>query len=501
MLPVSIGMFTRLLKSDGHDVALFDTTVYKDLDPTLDFDKEKEERLNARPFDDTVLADGARYTNAYEDFITLVNNFNPDLIAVSLTEDMFPLAIKLLSCLGKEHPPVVAGGVFPTFAPELMLRLSEGFIDMALTGEGEETLPELCRRMDCGESIDTIPGLVRQKGNGFVRNSLPALVDVSRAPLPDYSLFETSRFYRPMQGKARRMLPVSTARGCPYTCAYCNSPSQNKIYKDSGMQFLRKYPIEIIRDEIRMCRDEYKADSIYFWADTFLVWNERELDQFCEMYDEFRLPFWIQTRPETITREKIIKLKQVGLLRIAFGLEHGNAEFRKKILHRSVSNDSIVNKIETVTELGIPVSINNIIGFPTETRELAFDTVEINRRFTSDGVNAYSYIPFNGTPLRKVAEDLGYIEKDSLAQSLGRPTMLSMPEFPKEEIEGIKRCFVLYVKMPKSRWPDIKRAEQFDDEGDRLWNELRKECADNYMNYSDYEPGEENKALDQSMIS
>ena len=66
-------------------------------------------------------------------------------------------------------------------------------------------------------------------------------------------------------------------------------------------------------------------------------------------------------------------------------------------------------------------------------------------------------------------------------------TMLDQPGFPKSEIEGIRRCFVLYVKMPKNRWSEIKKAESLTPEGDRVWALLKKECSEKYMNYGDYE--------------
>ena len=64
--------------------------------------------------------------------------------------------------------------------------------------------------------------------------------------------------------------------------------------------------------------------------------------------------------------------------------------------------------------------------------------------------------------------------------------MLSMPDFPKEEIEGIRRCFVLYVKMPRERWPEIRKAEALDETGERIFRTLRDECQEKYMNYGDY---------------
>jgi hypothetical protein len=69
-------------------------------------------------------------------------------------------------------------------------------------------------------------------------------------------------------------------------------------------------------------------------------------------------------------------------------------------------------------------------------------------------------------------------------------TMLDQPQFPKEEIEGIRRCFVLYVKMPKDRWNDIRKAESLTPEGDKIWLSLKKECGEKYMNFGDHDETE-----------
>ena len=490
MLPPAIGLFTALLRRDGHKIKLFDTTIYEDLAGS-DSDKQKADNLNARPFDDSLLKEQALHTNPLDDFRKSLDEFNPALIIMSVTEDMYPIGITLLKSLGSRRPLVAAGGVFPTFAPELALRVSEGCIDYVMKGEGDETVPELCRRLECGEDISTLPGLHANLNGQQINNALPRPVELSTLPVPEYDLFEESRFYRPMQGKLWRMLPVQTIRGCPYTCAYCNSPWQIDIHKKQGLRFFRKQHVDRIRDELKHCVKNYKADSFYFWADTFLAWNDREFEEFCEMYSEFRLPFWIQTRPETVRASRFEKLREIGLLRVAFGVEHGNEEFREKILNRRVKNEKIISSLKIVTDMGIPISVNNIMGFPTETRDLVFDTIELNRHFASDGINAYSFTPFHGTPLRKLAEDTGLVEEGTLSRSIMEPTLLNMPQFPPEVIEGIRRCFVLFVKMPKSRWPEIEKAEALTPEGDKIFQSLKQECREKYMNYGDHVKEEE----------
>ena len=92
--------------------------------------------------------------------------------------------------------------------------------------------------------------------------------------------------------------------------------------------------------------------------------------------------------------------------------------------------------------------------------------------------------------MRKVSEDNGMVEKGKIVRSLMNLTMLDQPQFSKEEIEGIRRCFVLYVKMPKDRWDEIKKAESLTPEGDAIWQTLKSECSANYMNFGDHDESE-----------
>ena len=74
--------------------------------------------------------------------------------------------------------------------------------------------------------------------------------------------------------------------------------------------------MNLVKTEIENHIKKYDVEYIYFWADTFLAWNNKEFDEFCDMYSEFKLPFWCQTRIETIEEEKFRKLKELGLDRV-----------------------------------------------------------------------------------------------------------------------------------------------------------------------------------------
>jgi len=482
MLPPAVGLLSAVLKNAGHTVKLYDTTYYESIDGNnFDSDTSKADRLMARPYE-MPKEISLLTSDCYEDFKKEVAAFQPDLFALSATEDMFELGVRLLKTVREHKILTIAGGVFPTFAVNLALSFPE--IDIVCKGEGEDALLELCNRLEKNQDYSNIDNLWIKQKDGSIKGNPTKVVDMDKNPLIDMSIFEEARFYRPMGGRVYRMFPVETHRGCPYTCAFCNSPSQVQMYKKEGNQsYLRRKSFENMRRELLFYKEEMKAEYLYFWADTFFSWKNEEFDEFCEIYEDIKLPFWCQTRVETVKKERFEKLRDIGCARVSFGLEHGNEDFRRKTLKRSMPNSVITNSLNIVKDVGIPFSVNNILGFPHETYELAFDTIRLNKTFDADDRNAYSFTPFAGTPLRDEAERLGLIDKKTIVRSmLTSGSALNMPQFPPDKINGLCKTFNMYVRFPESRWPEIKKAEAETPEGIRIYNDLKGEFVERFFN-------------------
>jgi hypothetical protein len=484
MLPPAIALFAALLKREGHQIEVFDTTYYQ-TDYGIDSDGTKMEFLNVVPYDMDGRGIRLRSSDWRDDLAKQVVRFKPDLIAVSSTEDMWELALHVLAEV-KEYKrtsrvPVIAGGVFPTFAPELALR--SPLVDMVCVGEGEHALLDLCDRIERGRSWDDVTNLWVKRPDGTIkRNPMSKPVDINDVPMIDVSIFEDARLYRPMSGRVYRMLPIETVRGCPYTCRFCNSPDQVTLYRrETNSRFLRKRRMDLVYKELKYFKENLKLEYAYFWADVFLALNGREFDEFCEMYADVRLPFWMQTRPETVSHDNVRRLADVGLHRISFGIEHGNEDFRSRVIDRRWKNADIIEALKIPHQYDVQYSVNNITGFPTETRELAMDTVELNRQIDADNANLYSFTPFHGTPLRKICEDMGLISPDTITKCLTDKPVFDQPGYSIDEIMGLRKCFVLYVAFPKERWGDIRRAEADTPEGNRIFAELKQEYMDKYF--------------------
>jgi len=470
LVPNAISVLSAVLKREGHVTDLFDATLYKTDEASND--ERKVKTLQIRPFNLAERGVTIKETDMQADFLAKVQAFQPDLIAVSVVEDTYPIAVRLLDAVAHLNIPTVMGGVFATYAPREVM--AETTVQYLCRGEGEGALVDLCRALSTGADPSRIPNLwVRDAKGGIVQNEMRAALDVNELPVQDLSVFEPQTLYRPMAGKVWRMAPIESQRGCPYKCTFCNSPSNVDVYKEADAgRFYRKRSWKHVYDEIVTLRDRHQIEYIFFITDTFLAMSNAEFDEFIEMYSSIKLPFFMNTRPETLSSYRARKLKEVHCHRVNIGVEHGNQRFRREVVGRPVSDDQMINAFRYMNEAGIPVVANNILGFPDETREMIFETIELNRKFECDTINAFTFSPYHGTQLREMALQRGYIRPEDRATIYTKDTILNMPQLGKYEIRGLMKTFSLYVKLPKEYWPRIQMAERDDEEGLKAFEEM-----------------------------
>ena len=455
--PTSIALFTGILKSAGYEVALFDCTPYVQTD---DNNPSRRVRyLQYRPFSLNELGLRPKDSSMLDDFVNMVDEFQPGLILASAVEDTFKQATQLLTTITDRGIPTVVGGVFTTAAPKEAIR--HPAVNMIGLGEGEQIVLDVAERVEADADCDDVAGLWVKKPDGsIVKNPRGPLVDIEK-PFPDYSLFDRERFTRTMGGRRFSIVPLETYRGCPYTCTFCNSPMNVSLAKESGLgNFMRRKRMDRLREEILHLARHTPVEYLYVVDDVFLARPDDEITAFCEMYREFRIPWWMNTRPENITPDRLDRLRDVGCDRIAVGIECGNEEYRKKVLLRNYSNAKLLEHLAYLDHGGIAFSLNNIIGMPDETRDLIFQTIGINRQVREfDTLTVSIFTPYRGTKLRDYAVAKGYLDAEAETVSTTSRSVLTMPSLSVDEIDGLMRTFPLYVRLPTSRWPEIKQAE------------------------------------------
>jgi len=478
-LPIGMGSLCSVLKNCGHDVKILDTSFYDFKKNSYD-DKIREERNMSKAVvnEKDIFVEK---TDFYRNLGDIINKYEPDLVCFSLTESLFSIAVEIADYIKEQFGDIliVAGGVLPTVSPEVVI--SAKSIDIICVGEGEVPLCDLCNKLMEEKEIKNISGLwVKQCGEIF-KNKPNKLVDLDTLPHPCFDEFDEKLFYKPMQGKLYKMVFISTDRGCPFQCTFCASPVLKRIFKENNCgRYYRKQSIDRVIEQIHFQINKYNPEFIYFSSETFLGISDDDFNVFIEEYSKIKIPFWFQTRFETITKERIERLKNVGMLWLTIGIESGNEDFRKNILKKTFSNKIIIEKTKILADCDIGASLNNIIGFPFENRELIFDTInlncklwDINNKIES---NVFLFTPYRGCQLRDVCVKENLMREDTIVgiTMIGSDTILNFPDSFKKELKGLLKTFNLYVKLPNKYRPQILIAEQDNAEGKEMFAELSK---------------------------
>src|SRR3989338_5890361 len=470
-LPINISQLVPCLKNAGFGVALFDTTFYK-----WGLSSSQENRINSlqiRPFP----LDQFNKGDVFQDFIKKINDFKPDLIGLSLIEPTFLFSMKLLRAASEiirlNKIKVAVGGVHAIIAPHTILKYD--LVDYICISEGEKAFIELCRRLEKSEDVSDLKGFWIRNGDSWIKNPKAELVDINTLPALDFSLFSEKFLVKPIAGEMHNTITIETTRGCPYRCTYCSEPVLRNIFKDNGGWYREKSLDKVFKDLSQLVKD-YNAEYLYIISDSFTTGKKERLREFCRRYKSYNLPFWFNTRPEDINEENAGLVKEAGCHRISIGLEHGNEEFRKLALKRYGSNERITMAGDILHDHALSFSVNIIIGYPGETREMVFDTIEMAKRLRPDGVSTCIFNPYHGTELREVSIKKGYISEDLISEDFFQTEyLLKNNTLSKDEVVGLLRTIPLYVEFPKAEYKRIEAAERFDDEGNKAFEELKKE--------------------------
>lgn len=482
-LPLGIASLAAALKQKGIKVKIFDTAFYQE-DGEVDENTERADKHHSvKRVDYKSVGMAKKEKNVVEDFIKVLKEYEPDLIGVSSIECIFERGVKLAREAKKiKDYPIVAGGVFATLAPDVAI--AEDSIDCVCVGEGEDAIVELSECLRDGKDHSHIKSLWVKKDGKVIKNPQGPLRPMDEVIEPDFTEFDPRIFYRPMQGNLFKTIPVEFARGCPYRCTYCAEPALNKLYMGSGeTPYFRTKSIPKVLGEMERSIEKYSPEFFYFASETFLAMSETRFKEFIEGYKKIKIPFWIQTRIETITLERIKRLKDVGLFWLSIGIEHGNEEYRKKYLKRDMKNAKIEEVIGILDKCDQGASLNSIIGFPFETRELIYDTIMLNRELFKINnrirCNISIFTPFRGCELYDMAVENGFFDPIPYTNhtNVTGGTLLRSPHITKEEINGLYRAFSLYVHLPDEYFDMIKLTERFTPEGDGMFEKLNKKVG------------------------
>ncbi|MDO8525516.1 MAG: radical SAM protein [Candidatus Omnitrophota bacterium] len=449
-IPIGISIISACLKAKKHEVELFDSTFMV----SRNIDNETREAIGtAKKVDTRAYWGPMGAADADVELRNKIGNFKPELIGITLIQNNYWAGAELLRTVRNiSGAHIVAGGIFAAVAPESLL--IEGLVDTVIAGEGEEAVVELADCLVSREDIRGIKNLVYLVNGKVQRNPIRAYADLDKIPFQDMSIFDGRHFLKPFDGKMVRAGYFELTRGCPFSCAYCANYFLNEKLYAASVGHIRFRGPDYSIDEIKAAQRLYKFNFIFFADENMLVLPLEKVRRYAALWKKYiNLPFYLTTRVEAATEEKIKILKEMGCATIAFGIECGNERFRRKVLNRDTTNEQIINAFKLCRKHGIRTTANNMFGFPYETEDLVFDTIKLNIEANPDSYSLGIFAPYIGTRLHEICVREGYIGSGIPRRiSIIDESILNMPQLSKERIRELYADFVKYVsgEMPIS---------------------------------------------------
>lgn len=305
-------------------------------------------------------------------FIDFLKKENVNIVGISFISTFYKEAIELSRAIRESaNIKTIFGGYHASLCPEECIPHG----DMVCIGEGEETLLEIIERMEHGNPLDSVKGIWYRDGEVIVKNEIRPLIDDLDAIYStlDFERMKTYIYHSDdnMSLKANQQDSYHTiaAKGCPFSCSYCNSSSMHRI-ADHNSKFFRKRSVDNLIAELIKAKDFYpNIRAIHLHNEVFPYYNN-ELDEFCGKYKKnIGLPFTAFFHFNFLNENTINKLKEAGLSRLSLGLQSGSEKFRREVYNRMETNRKILEVKESAIKACIPLSFDVILSPLLETKE------------------------------------------------------------------------------------------------------------------------------------
>jgi radical SAM superfamily enzyme YgiQ (UPF0313 family) len=305
-------------------------------------------------------------------FCKKVWEYSPDVIGIQCMSTNLESTYKICKFVREslKNTRIVLGGPHFNTNPEDIFSYFD--IDFVVRGEGEETFLELLQSMRDPSHYKNIKGLVFRDADGTViRNEYRELNhNLDDLPFPGYDdLYEGQPSYGHPYSKTGRMLTMITSRGCPFQCAFCDTPNIH------GRK-VRSRSVDNVLEEIKHLQKQYGVKEFSFKDSNFHM-NKTWVSEFSDKIARERIDisFFANYRAEVMCMDGYLEpLKEAGCSLIFTGIESIDPSVRN-ILGKRTTMEQIVKADETIKRLNMKSLYAFMFGSPGDTEEILRDNI------------------------------------------------------------------------------------------------------------------------------
>jgi anaerobic magnesium-protoporphyrin IX monomethyl ester cyclase len=326
----------------------------------------------------------------YESFRQRIAGVPSDVVGVTSTTLLYNSAKTIMEVAKEVHPNAVnmIGGSHVSFWDENALKETKAF-DLIVRKEGELTFLELLGRIQANKGFEDVLGTTVRTKNGIQRNEdRPFLHDLDSLPSPAYHLLPLDSYHR--MGKT--IFPIVTSRGCVQWCDFCST------VRMFGRGYRVRSPKKVV-DDMEMLHSKYGESQFTFYDDAFTINRNHTLEMCADIKARKLDVEWdCETRVDAVDKELLEKMRDAGCITIWFGVESGSEKILDK-MHKKINREQVREAFKMAQKAGMMTIASAVIGFPGETEETAWETINFINSLNPDDIGCYIATPYPGTPM------------------------------------------------------------------------------------------------------
>lgn len=359
-----------------------------------------------------------------------IESLNPDVVGITSMTANFKSALNVASIIKQwnANVPVVLGGHHPTAVPESVLKYND--VDIIVRGEGEITFLELVKALETKNDLKNVLGISYRKNGVIVHNpDRPLIPDLDTIPFPAKHLMLDVKEY-PSNGFGL----LIGSRGCPHNCIFCAS----KLMWGRKTRF--RSPRNIV-DEMKRTKELFETNTFKFVDDTLTI-NKAFITELCNLLIQEKLNIkWSCMSVVSNLDENILqKMRKAGCYSVSIGIETGDPETMLK-LKKGITLEMVEKAVTLLKKHGFMVGGYVMYGFPWETKEYVYRTVQFIEKLDLDSIGYSIATPLPGTELLKIVQEEGLLPETSLIDwepmHQGSPEMFFSNKISKDDARRI----------------------------------------------------------------
>jgi len=421
-------MLAGALLRAGFEVDVYDACVGND-----------DDDLKEVFYKSTPLQSGMIRTGVSEERILAIASTYDVIGITSIFSQQETMALRVIKSIREAFPDklIISGGVN---ARHRMKHFFNSGVDIICTSEAENTIVDIVKTVARGSrSFDHIAKIAFKRDEKIIVSQVKEDIiwNLDDLPLPAWHSLPNERYWkigRPHGGhfsenEELRYASMMTSLGCPFKCSFCHIAGELEETSSGPIGKFRIKSDDRVLEEMDLL-SELGVKQIFIEDDSLLGKKKRAVRLIKKIIG---LGFDIlnvnginiihlvkidkSTKRFLPDYEVIETLAAAGFRDITLPFESGNERIIKKYASNkwSLSRVDVPELIKACNEHSIRISGNFMMGFPDETEEEVYTTVEYAKKCMASGLNAANFflcMPLPGTPLFDMSISMGNLAPD-----------------------------------------------------------------------------------------